>query len=260
MKPIISVRNLSKRYHIHRIREAGRATLRESLAEALSGPLRRLSGREPSNVETLWALRDVSFDVEPGEVVGLIGRKGTGKSTLLKILARITRPTSGEVDVYGRVGSLLQLGAGFHRDLTGRENIFLNGMILGMRYAEIKRKFDEIVAFAEIEQFLDTPVKQYSSGMYVRLAFSVAAHVEPEVLLLDEVTAVGDSAFQKKCFEKMREVSRKGRTVLFVSHNLSSLRQMCRRVPYVRSGRLREDGDAESVLDKYSAEVSLPDR
>jgi lipopolysaccharide transport system ATP-binding protein len=233
-------------------------TLREALAGAIRSPLIRLyNNRRGGTNEALWALKDISFDVAPGEVVGVIGRNGAGKSTLLKILARITRPTAGEADIYGRVGSLLEVGTGFHPDLTGRENVFLNGTILGMKRQETRRKFDEIVAFAGVERFLDTPVKHYSSGMYLRLAFAVAAHLEPEILLLDEVIAVGDVAFQSKCYEKMREVSREGRTVFFVSHNMSTVGRLCQRVLYINSGRLCEDGETASVTAKYIREASV---
>src|SRR6266487_4258700 len=214
MKPIVRVKNLSKQYHIGS-RDAAYDTLRESIVEAVRTPLRRLRGRNRKQTsETIWALKGATFDVESGEVVGIIGRNGAGKSTLLKVLSRITEPTAGRAILRGRVVSLLEVGTGFHPELSGRENIYLNGAILGMKRAEIARKFDEIVAFAEIEKFLDTPVKRYSSGMYVRLAFAVAAHLEPEILLVDEVLAVGDAAFQKKCLGKMDEVSHEGRTVL----------------------------------------------
>ncbi|HLL77062.1 MAG TPA: ABC transporter ATP-binding protein [Pyrinomonadaceae bacterium] len=257
MRPSVSVRELSKWYGLARPRPAG-ASILDAFGSALSAPVRRMRGEARAGRGRLWALRGVSFEVEPGEVVGVVGRNGAGKSTLLKILSRITRPSAGEVDVYGRVGSLLQVGTGFHPDLTGRENVYLNGTILGMHYAEIRRKFDEIVAFAEVEQFLDMPVKQYSSGMHVRLAFSVAAHVEPDILLLDEVTAVGDAAFQRKCFAKMREISRKGHTVFFVSHNLGTVGDLCRRVLFIESGRLVEDGPAQAVLARYAEHMAPP--
>jgi len=199
----------------------------------------------------IWALKDVSFEVQSGEVIGIIGRNGAGKSTILKILSRITKPTSGSARVYGRVGSLLEVGTGFHPELTGRENIYLNGAIIGMKRTEIDRKFDEIVAFAEIDKFLDTPVKRYSSGMYVRLAFSVAAHLEPEILLVDEVLAVGDAAFQKKCLGKMGEVAGGGRTVLFVSHNMAAVRRLCTRVIYLRDGQIDFIGDTLTAIDTY---------
>src|SRR5579862_8188748 len=216
----ISVRGLSKSYTIAHD-DPKHNTLAETLLARLKNPLRRSRG------ETFWALKDVSFDVKKGEVVGIIGRNGAGKSTLLKILSRITQPTSGEIDLYGRVGSLLEVGTGFHPELTGRENIFLNGAILGMRKAEIRSRFDAIVAFAGVEQFIDTPVKRYSSGMYVRLAFSVAAHLNPEILIVDEVLAVGDADFQRKCIGKMQDVSRSGRTVLLVSHSMPVVLRLC---------------------------------
>ncbi len=217
----ISVEGLGKCYEIGAVR-ASYQTLRESLVDVFGGPFRRLGAavrRQPSaNTTTLWALRDVSFEVRRGEVVGIIGRNGAGKSTLLKVLSRITEPSAGRARIRGRVGTLLEVGTGFHPELTGRENTYLNGAILGMRRAEIDRKFDEIVAFSEVEQFIDTPVKHYSSGMYLRLAFAVAAHLEPEILIVDEVLAVGDAAFQKKCLGKMSDVAKEGRTILFVSH------------------------------------------
>jgi lipopolysaccharide transport system ATP-binding protein len=201
--------------------------------------------------QSLWALKDVSFEAQAGEVIGIIGRNGAGKSTLLRVLARITKPTNGEIDIYGRLGTLLEIGTGFHPDLTGRENIFLNGTILGMKVQEIKRKFEEIVAFSGVERFLETPVKHYSSGMYLRLAFSVAAHFEPEVLLLDEIIAVGDLAFQEKCFAKMRAVSREGRTIFLVSHNLGSIQSLCKRVLFLRSGQLCEEQDVQKAIALY---------
>ncbi|HKR00483.1 MAG TPA: ABC transporter ATP-binding protein [Pyrinomonadaceae bacterium] len=254
MKPIIKVENLGKRYSLG-TREAVAPTLREALKRSVNSTVKRLSRAEDSVDEAVWALRDVSFEVCPGEVVGVIGRNGAGKSTLLKILARITKPTCGQADLYGRVGSLLEVGTGFHPDLTGRENIYLNGAILGMRREEINLKFDEIVAFAQIDRFLDTPVKRYSSGMYLRLAFAVAAHLDPEILLLDEVLTVGDALFQKKCLGKMEEVGRAGRTVLFVSHNMASIRQLCGRVLYIRSGLLHEDGEPETVIASYLQDI-----
>lgn len=213
----------------------------------------RLRGRTVPGVDELWALKDVSFDVQAGEVVGLIGRNGAGKSTLLKILSRIVTPTTGHAVLRGRVGSLLEVGTGFHPDLTGRENIFLNGAILGMRRAEIRRAFDDIIAFAEIERFLDTPVKRYSSGMYVRLAFAVAAHLNPEVLLVDEVLAVGDIQFQRKCLGKMGDVAKSGRTVLFVSHNMAAVEGLCQRGIVLDSGRVAFDGPVDAALRHYLA-------
>jgi lipopolysaccharide transport system ATP-binding protein len=244
--------NLGKQYRLGQ-RESYRA-LRDTIADTLSAPFRgarRIWAGEPAPAAkdaTLWALRDVSFDIKHGEVVGIIGRNGAGKSTLLKILSRITKPTTGEVRINGRVGSLLEVGTGFHPELTGRENIFLNGAILGMKRAEIQRKFDEIVAFAEIEQFLDTPVKRYSSGMFTRLAFAVAAHLEPEILAVDEVLAVGDAQFQKKCLGKMSDVAKKGRTVLFVSHNMVAVQNLCNRALWLETGRLRDDSTAPEIV------------
>ena len=219
-------------------------------------PIRRLrhAGSSTGHISTIWALRDVSFDVEAGEVIGIIGRNGAGKSTLLKLLSRITEPTEGEAVINGRVGSLLEVGTGFHQELTGRENIQLNGAILGMTRAEIARKFDDIVAFAEIEEFLDTPVKRYSSGMFVRLAFAVAAHLEPEILLVDEVLAVGDLAFQRKCLGQMERIAGTGRTVFFVSHNMNAVRGLCTRVVQIDGGRLVADGETDDVVRGYIAE------
>jgi lipopolysaccharide transport system ATP-binding protein len=249
MKPIIQVESLSKRYRLGQRQEAYE-TLRDSLAEAVRAPLARLRrGRNAG--ASIWALRDVSFDVHPGEMVGIIGHNGAGKSTLLKILSRITEPTSGQARLYGRVASLLEVGTGFHPELTGRENVFLNGAILGMRRAEIERLFDEIVAFAEVEQFLDTPVKRYSSGMLMRLAFAVAAHLEPEILIVDEVLAVGDAAFQRKCLSKMQTVGRQGRTVLFVSHNMPAVTRLCERAIMIDGGRVLIDGPSASVVGSY---------
>jgi lipopolysaccharide transport system ATP-binding protein len=204
----------------------------------------------------LWALKDVSFEVGPGEIVGIIGRNGAGKSTLLKILARVVSPTSGEVDIYGRVGSLLQVGTGFHPDLTGRENVYLNGAILGMKAFEIKTRFDEIVEFSEVGSFLDTPVKYYSSGMYLRLAFAIAAHFEPEVLLFDEVLAVGDESFQKKCVDKIKEVSRQGRTILWVSHNMKAIERHCERVFLIQSGHLHEEQDPRTAISQHLSDTN----
>lgn len=242
MRPILEVRNLSKRYRIARS-----TSLREAFTE-LPGKLSR-NGENGS--QTLWALRDVSFDVSRGEAVGFVGRNGAGKSTLLKILSRIADPTSGEVDIYGRTGSLLGIGTGFHPDFTGRENVFLNGVMLGMSRREVRNKFRQIAAFAEIEKFLDTPVKYYSSGMYVRLAFAVAVHFEPEILILDEVLAVGDHSFRNKCFEKMEEIRRRGATVILVSHDLQSIKRFCDRALLFEGGHLVENGEPESVINSY---------
>ena len=254
----IRVENLSKQYRIG-ARLERYATLRDRLAEALAAPFRRDGRRSPES-DTIWALKDVSFEVQRGEVVGVIGRNGAGKSTLLKILSRITKPTSGRAQIHGRVGSLLEVGTGFHPELTGRENIYLNGAILGMKRAEIERKFDEIAAFAEVEKFIDTPVKHYSSGMYVRLAFAVAAHLEPEILLVDEVLAVGDVAFQKKCLGKIGDVAREGRTVLFVSHNMHVISQICQRAILIEHGEKIVDGQPSDTIAWYLNEYrnSLP--
>lgn len=252
--PAISIRGLGKRYRVnHAVERASYRTLRDSLARAATAPLRRLRGETNGASGEFWALKDVTFDVQPGEVVGIIGRNGAGKSTLLKILSRITSPTTGEVKINGRVGSLLEVGTGFHPELTGRENIYMNGSILGMSRREIARKFHEMVAFAEIERFLDTPVKRYSSGMYVRLAFAVAAHLDPELLVVDEVLAVGDAEFQKKCLGKMHTVAQAGRTVLFVSHNMAAVRALCSRAVLIVAGRVERQGDAADAVAAYHA-------
>jgi lipopolysaccharide transport system ATP-binding protein len=261
MKPAISIEGLSKQYYVGARKSEGYRTLRESLVDALTATWRRArrastgrlrrEGEGCDSAEAFWALQDVSFEVQPGEVVGIIGRNGAGKSTLLKILSRITEPSRGRVELRGRIASLLEVGTGFHPELTGRENIFLNGAILGMTRAEVGRKFDEIVAFAEIDRHLDTPVKRYSSGMYVRLAFAVAAHLEPEILVVDEVLAVGDMAFQRKCLGRMREVSRGGRTVLFVSHNLASVEALCDRGVLLQGGQLARLGPVRAVVRAY---------
>jgi lipopolysaccharide transport system ATP-binding protein len=249
---VILAKDLCKRYSITGSRLPYR-TLRESVVSAANSALQRLRDSQSSSdkPDIVQALEDVSFQVVCGEVVGIVGRNGAGKSTLLKILSRITRPTSGWAQVHGRVGSLLEVGTGFHPELTGRENIYLNGAILGMKRSEIARKFDEIVAFAEIEKFLDTPVKRYSSGMYTRLAFSVAAHLEPEILLVDEVLAVGDAAFQRKCIGKIGAVAKEGRTVLFVSHNLRAITGLCKRAIWIDQGRIRQNGPADCVVEQY---------
>jgi lipopolysaccharide transport system ATP-binding protein len=272
-EPVIRVERIGKRY---RLGEGLRHTaLRNLIGDALRAPLRLLSGSSyalnnspgagspatnagdcastatKGSSRFIWALKDVNFEVQRGEVVGLIGRNGAGKSTLLKILARITRPTEGRAEIHGRVGSLLEVGTGFHPELTGRENVYMSGAILGMRRAEIAHKFDEIVDFSEVERFLDTPLKHYSSGMQMRLAFAVAAHLEPEILLVDEVLAVGDAAFQKKCLGKMGDVARRGRTIVFVSHNLVALRKLCPRAILIESGRITESGDADVIVSRY---------
>jgi lipopolysaccharide transport system ATP-binding protein len=266
MKPIIEVKNLSKRYKLgvfnaKTLREEAEAFLSrfsrkkgEGIRDKGEGAGSTLSSLHSPSAQSadFWALRDVSFDVQPGEVIGVIGRNGAGKSTLLKILSRITEPTSGEARIRGRVASLLEVGTGFHPELTGRDNVFLNGAILGMTKAEVKAKFDEIVAFAEIEKFIDTPVKRYSSGMYVRLAFAVAAHLEPEILIVDEVLAVGDASFQKKCLGKMREVSvGDGRTVLFVSHNMGAVRSLCAKACWINDGTVHAFDEVDPVVEAY---------
>jgi len=258
---IISVNNVSKKYLL------GATTRHDTLRDQIMHKLSLLAGRKTTpvqqkqeNVDFIWALKDVNFNVEKGDVFGIIGRNGAGKSTLLKILSRITEPTEGEIRYRGRVGSLLEVGTGFHPELTGRENVFLNGSILGMRKEEIKKNFDEIVAFAEVEKFLDTPVKRYSSGMYVRLAFSVAAHFEPEILIIDEVLSVGDIGFQKKCLGKMQNIAGHGRTVLFVSHNLAAVRSLCNKCILIESGKIVEAGPTDKVLDRYLENQSTTDK
>jgi lipopolysaccharide transport system ATP-binding protein len=248
----ISVEGLGKRYRIGSGPKEPYGSLRESMVRAAQAPLRRLSrGKRRPDAKDMWALRDVSFEVKHGEAVGIIGRNGAGKSTLLKVLSRITEPTAGRAVVHGRVGSLLEVGTGFHPELTGRENVFLNGAVMGMSRAEIKRHFDEIVDFSGVEQFLDTPVKRYSSGMYMRLAFAVAAHLEPEVLVVDEVLAVGDADFQKKCLGKMSEVSRSGRTVLFVSHQMAAVESLCRRGIVLQKGQVQFVGSQTEAVAEY---------
>src|SRR5438094_3271703 len=244
---IITVENLGKKYSLRHQRNERYTALRDVIAEKALGFFKNLKSGNGVSVskEDFWALKDVSFEVQRGEVVGIIGRNGAGKSTLLKILSRITEPTEGRVRIRGRVASLLEVGTGFHPELTGRENIFLNGAILGMRKVEIRKKFDEIVAFAEVERFLDVPVKRFSSGMYTRLAFAVAAYLEPEILLIDEVLAVGDAAFQKKCLGKMGDVAGQGRTVLFVSHNMGAINDLCGRSILLNNGHVEIDGPTD---------------
>jgi len=254
-EPIIQSEGLSKRYRVGGPKRR-HADFREAFDALLGAPLRRLRalGIDPaSEDETFWALKDLSFDVAPGEVLGVVGKNGAGKSTLLKVLSRITNPTEGRVVLRGRVASLLEVGTGFHPDLTGRENIYLNGTFLGMRKREIDRRFDEIVAFAEVERFIDTPVKRYSSGMYVRLAFAVAAHLEPEILLVDEVLAVGDAEFQRKCLGKLDDIAHRGRTVLFVSHNVASVQRLCKKAMLLEGGRLADYGPVAGVIKNYLA-------
>lgn len=263
----IRVDNLSKSYRIRKAINTNQ-TLRDKLAHALRLPVRKIqesfngsSLQRTTSNETFWALRDVSFEIARGDVIGIIGRNGAGKSTLLKLLSRITAPTTGRLEIVGTMGSLLEVGTGFHRELTGRENIYLNGAILGMRKAEINAKFDEMVNFAGVEQFIDTPVKHYSSGMYLRLAFAVAASLEPDILLVDEVLAVGDAAFQKKCMGKMNDVAKHGHTVLLVSHNLGAIGEMCNSVLWLDQGRIVEMGPAKEIVAKYLREgVSYQNR
>lgn len=255
MKPIIEIENLSKCYRIGTNKEPY-LSLRDEVAKFASR-LRPGVKNQGQSEQDFWALDDVSFSVQEGEAVGIIGRNGAGKSTLLKILSQITPPTKGQITMRGRVASLLEVGTGFHPELTGRENIFLNGAILGMSRTEIRRKFDEIVAFAEVEKFLDTPVKRYSSGMYVRLAFAVAAHLEPEILVVDEVLAVGDAQFQKKCLGKMGEVAKGGRTVLFVSHNMAAVEALCSRCVLIHNGKLKSFGPTSTVMNDYIEGVYL---
>jgi lipopolysaccharide transport system ATP-binding protein len=255
MVTAIRTDNVSKCYPItHQGKHGHYRTLREALVGLAAAPLRRLCGQgDPDRKENFWALKDVSFEVQPGEVLGIIGRNGAGKSTLLKVLSRITKPTHGEVQLRGRIGSLLEVGTGFHPELTGRENIYLNGSILGMGRKEIERRFDEIVAFAEIERFLDTPVKRYSSGMYVRLAFAVAAYLESEILVVDEVLAVGDLEFQKKCLRKIGEIGRDHRTVLLVSHNMNAIARLTTRTLLLERGLVAGHGKTADVISKYLA-------
>ena len=252
----ITAEHLSKRYILGE-KQGHYSTLRDTLMDALQAPVRALRSKTEEEKEealrdrTVWALNDVSFEVKRGDVVGVIGRNGSGKSTLLKVLARITDPTAGKADLYGRLGSLLEVGTGFHNELSGRENIFLNGAVLGMKKADIVRKFDDIVSFAEVEKFIDTPVKHYSTGMYLRLAFAVAAHLEPEILLVDEVLAVGDMSFQKKCLGKMDSVAKEGRTILFVSHNMGAVRSLCNKGIVLHQGRIVYSGDISACIAKY---------
>ena len=251
MTPIIEVKGLSKKYRMGESQPY--LTLRDSLVNFVKNPFKKI--KKDLNKDEFWALKDINFTVEPGEVVGIIGRNGAGKSTLLKILSRITPPTTGEITLRGRVGSLLEVGTGFQQELTGRENIYLNGAILGMSQVEIRRKFDEIIAFAEVEKFIDTPVKHYSSGMYVRLAFAVAAHLEPEILLVDEVLSVGDVSFQKKCLGKMEDIGQAGRTILFVSHDLEAIRRICTKAILLEKGQITFSGDIDKTIQLYLESV-----
>lgn len=257
----IRVRNLGKRYRMGQF--VGYGSIRESLTNALAAPFRRIrrtgnhDKEEAENENYIWALRNVSLEIKQGEVVGIIGRNGAGKTTLLRILTRITDPTEGSAEIFGKVGSLLEIGTGFHPELTGRENIYMNGAILGMKKTEIEQKYDEIIEFAGVEKFIETPLKRYSSGMQVRLAFSVAAHLEPEILLVDEVLAVGDVAFQKKCLGKMEDVSRQGRTVLFVSHNMQAVRSLCPRSILLKDGYVTMDGPTHDTIMGYYKDLEL---
>lgn len=259
MRPIIRAERLSKCYRIGKRSDVARE-LRQSMLSAVARPFRRLRGRAsaataPQSEEEIWALRDVSFEIQPGEIVGIVGRNGAGKSTLLKILSRITEPTTGRVEVRGRLGALLEVGTGFHPELTGRENVYLNGSILGMTKAEIDSEFDAIVDFAGVARFIDTPVKRYSSGMHVRLGFAVAAHLSLDILVIDEVLAVGDAAFQKKCLAKMSDAASSGRTVLFVSHSMPSVRQLCTRAFWLQDGMIAAMGNTETVIGEYLQSV-----
>ena len=247
MNCAIKIKDVSKRYRIGGL-HPGYMTFREMLGGLVTAPFKKRSGK---GYQTLWALSDISLQIGQGELVGIIGHNGAGKSTLLKILCRVTRPPTGEVELFDRIGSLLEVGTGFHPDLTGRENIYLSGAILGMRRAEIDRKFDEIVAFSELAKFIETSVKWYSSGMYVRLAFSVAAHLEPEILMMDEVLAVGDAAFQQKCLDKMHEIRQQGRTILFVSHDMAAITRLCKRVVLLENGKITLDGEPREVVKRY---------
>src|SRR5258705_8053936 len=246
MNTAIRIATVGKRYRIGGL-HPGYMTFREMLGGIVTAPFKKRSNGQ----QILWALSDINLEIGQGELVGIIGHNGAGKSTLLKILSRVTKPTTGEVELFGRIGSLLEVGTGFHPDLTGRENIFLSGAILGMRRAEIERKFDDIVAFSELEKFIETSVKWYSSGMYVRLAFSVAAHLEPEILMMDEVLAVGDAAFQQKCLDKMHEIRQQGRTILFVSHDMAAITRLCKRVVLLESGRIACDGEPHEGVNHY---------
>lgn len=256
MQPIITAENLGKRYRIG-TRGAAYATLRETITNAVRPRRHQARQNGRSAADMIWALRDVSFDIQRGDVVGVIGRNGAGKSTLLKILSRVTEPTTGRVKLFGRVGSLLEVGTGFHPELTGRENVFLNGSILGMSRSEILRRFDEIVAFAGVEKFVDTPVKRFSSGMYLRLAFAVAAHLEPEILIVDEVLAVGDAGFQQRCMRRLHDVANEGRTVLFVSHNMAAISALCTKAMVLSQGSISFPlGQVRPAIEKYMSAVT----
>jgi len=252
-KPVITVKNISKSYNINHEMKAsvGNVTFRDAIIDTLKKPKELLTGHIMKK-EKFWALKGIDFDINKGEVIGIIGKNGSGKSTLLKIMSRITEPTTGEIVMNGRVASLLEVGTGFHPELTGRENVYFNGSILGMKKKEIDAKFDEIVAFSEVEKFLDTPVKFYSSGMYVRLAFAVAAHLDPDILIVDEVLAVGDAAFQKKCLGKMKESAAEGRTVIFVSHSIQAVKSLCTKAIWLEKGKIKNIGDVQKVANEYT--------
>lgn len=256
MKPIIEAKNVGKKYNINHEHGGGYLTLRDVITNAFKNPFAFLK-KETKNIlgietkEEFWALKDVSFEIMQGEIIGIIGKNGAGKSTLLKILSQITFPTTGEIIINGTVGSLLEVGTGFHQELTGRENIFLNGAILGMKKREITKKFDEIVKFAEIVKFLDTPVKYYSSGMYVRLAFSVTAHMNTDILIIDEVLAVGDIEFQKKCLNKIESIKKEGKTILFVSHNMENIKQLCKKCILLEKGKIKKYGPTDEIIKDY---------
>ncbi len=250
MRLAIKTENIGKSYQLGGLRP-GQTSFRESVTSAIAAPLRKLRNGGKAKPQTLWALREINLEIKPGELMGIIGHNGAGKSTLLKILSRVVKPTTGHATIYGRVGSLLEIGTGFHQDLTGRENIFMSGAILGMTRAEILRKFDEIVEFSELEKFLETPLKWYSSGMYVRLAFAVAAHLEPEIMMMDEVLAVGDAGFQQKCLDKMSEIRRQGRTILFVSHDTAAVTRVCGRAVLLEKGLITADGPPREIISRY---------
>lgn len=250
MSLVIKAENISKRYYINRLHQR-ELTLANTVSSMLKKPFSRTNSANKYDDRILWALKDVSFEVRQGETLGIIGGNGAGKSTLLKILSRIVKPTAGRVGLRGRIGCLIEVGTGFHPELSGRENVFLNGAIIGMRKREVRRRFDEIVAFAEIEKFIDTPVKFYSSGMYMRLAFAIAAHLNPDILIIDEILAVGDAAFQNKCIEKINEVAENGQTILFVSHSDGQLHQICRTGLYLENGQLKDYGKMKDVLEHY---------
>jgi lipopolysaccharide transport system ATP-binding protein len=250
MRPIVRVQNITKQYRIGGL-PSGYLTFREMAGQWILQPFRLIKPEPKTDENLVWALKEINFDIRPGELVGLIGHNGAGKSTLLKILSRIVEPTSGGFELYGRVGSLLEVGTGFHPDLTGKENVYLSGAILGIRKAELERKFDEIVEFSGIEKYINTPVKYYSTGMYLRLAFSVAVHVDTEILFMDEVLAVGDIPFQQKCLKKMYDIRQEGRTIIFVSHDMEAVKRVCKRAIWINKGQIEADGTVDSVVGDY---------